>query len=82
MTSLLFNSNGTILLSGSWDGTIKLWNVNAKTEIATLYESEISINSIAFNNNETVLAIGANSHTIKFIKLEKFVKERDKIDSI
>ena len=31
-----FNHNGTLLASGSDDNTIKLWNLETKTEIATL----------------------------------------------
>ena len=34
--SIAFNNTGTILASGSYDNTIKLWNVETKTEIATL----------------------------------------------
>ena len=34
--SVKFNTNGTILASGLGDNTIKLWNVEAKKEIATL----------------------------------------------
>ena len=36
--SVAFNNTGTILASGSEDKTIKLWNVETKTEIATLSE--------------------------------------------
>ena len=34
--SVVFNSNGTILASGSNDNTIKLWNIKTQKEIATL----------------------------------------------
>ena len=34
--SVAFNNSGTILASGSYDYTIKLWNVESQTEIATL----------------------------------------------
>ena len=34
--SVAFNHNGTLLASGSDDKTIKLWNLETKTEIATL----------------------------------------------
>lgn len=33
--SIIFNDKGTILVSGSKDNTIKLWDVETKTEIAT-----------------------------------------------
>ena len=36
VTSVAFNHNGTLLASGSDDTTIKLWNLETKTEIATL----------------------------------------------
>ena len=34
--SVAFNSEGTLLASGSGDRTIKLWNVESRTEVATL----------------------------------------------
>ena len=36
MFSVAFNKSGTILASGSDDNTIKLWNIETKTKIATL----------------------------------------------
>ena len=36
MNSVAFNKTGTILASGSSDYTIKLWDVELKTEIANL----------------------------------------------
>ena len=36
VTSVAFNKTGTLLASGSNDKTIKLWNIETKTEIATL----------------------------------------------
>ena len=36
VNSVAFNHNGTLLASGSRDKKIKLWNLETKTEIATL----------------------------------------------
>ena len=59
MFSVAFNTNGTILASGSYDRTIKLWNVETKTEIATLKGHSNSVFSVAFNTNGTILASGS-----------------------
>ena len=34
--SVTFNTNGTLLASGSMDETIKIWNLETRTEIFTL----------------------------------------------
>ena len=47
--SINFNNTGTILASGSEDNTIKLWNIETKTEIATLIGHESGVKSVAFN---------------------------------
>ena len=57
MTSVAFNNTGTILASGSWDETIKLWNIETKTEIANLSGKDIKgFNFVTFNNTGTILA--------------------------
>jgi len=61
---------GTILASVSSNSTIKLWNLETKTEIATLKGHYKSVNSVAFNNTGTILASGSNDNTIKLWNLE------------
>ena len=70
VNSVAFNNTGTILASGSDDKTIKLWNVESQTEIATLMGHSSSIYSVAFNNTGTILASGSNDITIKLWNVE------------
>ena len=71
VNSVAFNHNGTLLASGSWDNTIKLWNLETKTEIATLKGHKNLVTSVAFNYNGTLLASGSEDNTIKLWNLEK-----------
>ena len=58
VTSLSFNSKGTILASGSEDNNIKIWNLETKRKVSSIEkENFYAINSLAFNNEGTVLAI-------------------------
>ena len=52
---LLFESNGIILYSGLKDKTIKVWNTEINTLIATLEGHDDWVTCLAFNNNETLL---------------------------
>ena len=52
VTSVAFNHNGTLLASGSKDKTIKLWNLETKTEIATLEGHYGFVTSVAFNSSK------------------------------
>ena len=68
--SVAFNSEGTLLASGSRDRTIKLWNVESRTEVATLKGHSNSVNSVAFNSEGTLLASGSDDRTIKLWNVE------------
>ena len=65
ISSVTYNSSGTILASGSYDSTIKLWDVKKLTEIATLSNHIEAVLTIAFSSNGEILASGSRDKTIK-----------------
>ena len=70
VNSVAFNHSETLLASGSSDNTIKLWNLETKTEIASLHGHNNWVRSVEFNHNGTLLASGSNDKTIKLWNVE------------
>ena len=57
VTSVAFSPvDNTLLASGANDGTVKLWDVETQTEIATLEEHVAWVESITFSPNGLLLA--------------------------
>ncbi|MDH6104584.1 trypsin-like peptidase domain-containing protein [Anabaenopsis tanganyikae CS-531] len=56
---------GKTLASGSWDNTIKLWDVATGRSIATLTEDSYGVDSVAFSPDGQTLASGSYDNTIK-----------------
>ena len=68
--SVAFSPDGKILASGSFDTTIKLWNVATKKEITTLTGHLDKVTSVAFSPNGKILASGSSDKTIKLWNVE------------
>ena len=65
VSSVAFNYDGTMLASGSWDKTIKLWNINTNECVVTLGGHRGPVYSVAFNTDGKLLASGSDDDTIK-----------------
>ena len=50
--------------SGSFDRTVKLWNVATRRELATLKGHEEGVSSVAFSTNGKTLASGSLDNTV------------------
>jgi WD40 repeat protein len=71
VTSVAFSPDGQILVNGSRDKSIKLWNLATGKEIRTLKEASdkafplAGVNSIAISPTGQTLASGSVDNTIK-----------------
>ncbi|MEH2331614.1 serine/threonine-protein kinase [Nostoc sp.] len=80
--------NRGILASGSWDNTIKLWDVNTGKEIRTLTGHANWVNSVAFSPDGKFLASGSADCTVKLwqvqtgIEIQTFTGHSDPVSSV
>ncbi|MEH2395461.1 MAG: serine/threonine-protein kinase [Nostoc sp.] len=80
--------NWGILASGSWDNTIKLWDVNTGKEIRTLVGHANWVNSVAFSPDGKFLASGSADCTIKLwqvhtgIEIQTLIGHSDSVSSV
>lgn len=62
--SISFNSDDTVLVSGSEDNTVRLWDINTRTLKATLIGHTGDVKSVAFSPDDSMVASGSADNTV------------------
>ncbi|QDT98029.1 WD40 domain-containing protein [Gimesia aquarii] len=63
--SVAFSPDGTRIVSGSWDNTVKIWDATQGQEIRTLKGHKGRVNSATFSPDGTRIVSGSNDNTVK-----------------
>ena len=64
VTSLTYSPDGTSLVSGSTDGTIKLWDIQTGGVVNTFHGHTGAVNSVSISADCTTIASGSSDCTI------------------
>lgn len=80
--SLSFSENGTLLASGSKDGTVRIWNLRKQTNIHTI-DIGSPIQSVQFDYSGSYLAVGSSDVRIYQNKTwEELLKMKEHTDIV
>lgn len=71
VSTIDFNHDGTRLISGSFDNTIKLWDVSSLKEIKTFTGHTNKVISIDFASNENTFVSASHDSSIKIWSIER-----------
>ena len=85
--SLAFSSDGILLVSGSWDNTVKLWDVQTGGVVKPFYGHTSGVRSVSISADNTMIASGSQDKTICLWNVETgsclFAREhRDYVRSV
>ena len=62
---VVISSDGQFALSGSWDGTLRLWDLNTGTTTRRFVSHEKDVLSVAFSADNRQIVSGARDKTVK-----------------
>ena len=65
VTAVAFSPDGTVVASGSWDETVRLWNASTGEETQKLVGHDRAVTAVAFSPDGTVVASGSWDETVR-----------------
>ena len=65
MGSLTFSSDGALLISGDWGGTVKFWDIQTGGVIRTLDGHTDIVDSVSISPDNSIIASGSRDETIR-----------------
>ena len=65
VVSTVLSSDGQFALSGSWDRTMRLWDLNTGACVRTFQGHAKDVNSVAFSGDNRQIVSGSRDKTIK-----------------
>ena len=66
VASLQFSPDGTLLASGSWDETVKIWDVAKRQYLRSLRDHVSWVEAVAWHPNSLLVASGGMDSLIRF----------------
>jgi WD40 repeat protein len=69
VSTVAFSPDGTVLATGAYDNTVRLWSVSEGKPLGTMMEHTDKVHSVAFSPDGTLLASGAADSTVRLWKL-------------
>ncbi|KAM0346961.1 hypothetical protein ACHAP4_011568 [Fusarium culmorum] len=76
VSSVVFSKAGKLIASGSWDKTVKIWNVATGKEERTLEGHTDSVSSVVFSKDDKLIASGSRDKTVKIWNVATGKEER------
>jgi len=65
VTSLAYSPDGQTLASGSWDGTVRIWDLRTGAQLSVLEGHAYDVTSVAYSPDGNTLASGGYDGTIR-----------------
>ena len=65
ISSLVFSSDGKRMVTGSADGTVKMWDPNSGLALATFQAGAGKIFSVAISPDSQIIAVACQDRTVK-----------------
>jgi len=70
VTSLSYNKNKRVLISGSLDGTVRIWNIDNQAVITTIYAFLSGVSQVLYSKNyDLIICSGISESDIRTFKI-------------